>query len=42
MLHNLVDVVQNDLSRSIETNTRPVMTVNEVEDMLDRNERGHQ
>lgn len=40
MLHNLVDIVQNDLNRSIDTNTRPVMTVAEVEDMLDRNERG--
>ncbi|MBC7724809.1 MAG: phosphotransferase [Burkholderiaceae bacterium] len=39
MLHNLVDVVQNDLNRSIDTNTSPVMTVDEVETMLDRNER---
>lgn len=39
MLHNLVDIVQHDLNRSIDTNTRPVMTVAEVEDMLDREER---
>jgi hypothetical protein len=39
MLHNLVDVVQHDISRRIDTNTSPVMTVAEVEDMLDRNGR---
>ena len=39
MLHNLVDVVQHDINRRIDTNTSPVMTVTEVEDMLDRNGR---
>lgn len=39
MLHNLVDIVQHDLNRSIDTNTRPVMTVAEVEEMLERNAR---
>ncbi|HEV7955968.1 MAG: macrolide 2-phosphotransferase [Microbacteriaceae bacterium] len=39
MLHNLVDVVQHDLNRRIDSNTSPVMTVTEVEDMLDRTER---
>ncbi len=40
MLHNLVDIVQHDLSRTIDTDTRPVMTVTEVQDMLDRDDRG--
>lgn len=39
MLHNLLDVVRSDSSRSIDTNTSPVMTVSEVEEMLDRKER---
>ncbi|MFP7832778.1 phosphotransferase [Marisediminicola sp. LYQ134] len=39
MLHTLVDAVQNDLERSIGTDTAPVMTVAEVEDMLDRAKR---
>lgn len=39
MLHNLVDIVQHDISRTIDTDTRPVMTVDEVEDMLDREAR---
>ena len=39
MLHNLVDLVQYDANRSIDTDTRPVMTVREVEDMLDEAER---
>ncbi|WP_165063744.1 phosphotransferase [Marisediminicola senii] len=39
MLHDLVDVVQHDGTRNIDTNTRPVMTVEEVEAMLDRDER---
>ncbi len=39
MLHNLVDAVQNDLDRRIDTDTRPVMTVTEVQEMLDRDER---
>ena len=36
MLHNLVDVVQHDSTRRIDSNTSPVMTVAEVEEMLDR------
>lgn len=36
MLHALVDTVQNDLDRRMDTDTKPVMTVDEVEDMLDR------
>ncbi len=36
MLHNLVDIVHTDLNRTIATDTRPVMTVTEVQDMLDR------
>lgn len=39
MLHNLVDIVQNDLDRRIDTDTRPVMTVTEVQEMLDRDDR---
>lgn len=39
MLHNLVEVVQHDLNRRIDTDTGPAMTVTEVEDMLDRNGR---
>ena len=39
MLHNLVDIVQHDISRTIDTDTKPVMTVDEVEDMLDRDGR---
>ena len=40
MLHNLVDIVQSDSARRIVTDTREVMTVDEVEEMLDRDERG--
>lgn len=36
MLHNLVDLVQHDLGRRIDTDTRPVLTVTEVEELLDR------
>ena len=39
MLHNLVDIVQHDISRTIDTDTKPVMTVDEVQDMLDRDGR---
>jgi aminoglycoside phosphotransferase (APT) family kinase protein len=39
MLHTLVDIVQNDLDRRIDTDTRPVMTVTEVQEMLDRDDR---
>ena len=39
MLHNVVDFVQNDLNRRIDTNTRPVLSVAEVEEMLDRDDR---
>ncbi|MBC7517424.1 MAG: phosphotransferase [Microbacteriaceae bacterium] len=39
MLHNVVDFVQNDLNRRIDTNTRPVLNVSEVEELLDRDDR---
>jgi macrolide phosphotransferase len=39
MLHNLADLVQHDDTRTIATDTSPVMTVDEVEEMLDRAER---
>lgn len=39
MLHNLVDVVQYDLNRTIDTDTRPVLSVDEVEAMLNQTDR---
>jgi macrolide phosphotransferase len=39
MLHGLVDTVQNDLDQTLTHNTMPVMAVDEVEAMLDRNQR---
>ena len=36
MLHGLVDTVQNDLDQTLSHNTLPVMAVDEVEAMLDR------
>jgi macrolide phosphotransferase len=39
MLHGLVDSVHNDLDQTLSHNTMPVMAVDEVEAMLDRNQR---
>lgn len=39
MLHGLVDTVQNDLDQTLSHNTMPVMAVDEVEAMLDRDNR---
>ena len=39
MLHGLVDTVQNDLDQTLSHNTMPVMAVDEVEAMLDRDQR---
>jgi macrolide phosphotransferase len=39
MLHGLVDSVQGNLDQNLVHNTMPVMAVDEVEAMLDRNER---
>ncbi|MES2094084.1 MAG: phosphotransferase [Actinomycetota bacterium] len=39
MLHGLVDTVQNDLDQTLSHNTMPVMAVDEVEAMLDRDHR---
>ena len=39
MLHSLVDTVQNDLDQTLSHNTMPVMAVDEVEAMLDRDRR---
>jgi macrolide phosphotransferase len=39
MLHGLVDSVQDNLEQNLVHNTMPVMAVDEVEAMLDRNER---
>ncbi len=39
MLHGLVDTVQNDLDQTLSHNTMPVMAVEEVEAMLDRDRR---
>ncbi len=39
MLHGLVDTVHNDLSQTLSHNTMPVMAVDEVEAMLDRDQR---
>ena len=39
MLHGLVDTVQNDLDKTLSHNTMPVMAVDEVEAMLDRDQR---
>jgi aminoglycoside phosphotransferase (APT) family kinase protein len=39
MLHGLVDTVQNDLDQALTHNTMPIMAVDEVEAMLDRNQR---
>jgi macrolide phosphotransferase len=39
MLHGLVDTVHNDLDQALTHNTMPVMAVDEVEAMLDRNQR---
>jgi macrolide phosphotransferase len=39
MLHGLVDTVQNDLDQTLSHNTMPVMAVDEVEAMLDRDKR---
>ncbi|MHB1173255.1 MAG: phosphotransferase [Lacisediminihabitans sp.] len=41
MLHGLVDSVQNDLDQTLVHNTMPVLAVDEVEAMLDRNERSY-
>ena len=39
MLHGLVDTVHNDISQTLSHNTMPVMAVDEVEAMLDRDQR---
>ncbi len=39
MLHGLVDTVQNNLDQTLSHNTMPVMAVDEVEAMLDRDRR---
>ena len=39
MLHGLVDSVHNDAEQNLTHNTMPVMAVDEVEAMLDRNQR---
>jgi macrolide phosphotransferase len=39
MLHGLVDTVHNDLDQTLSHNTMPVMAVDEVEAMLDRDQR---
>ena len=39
MLHGLVDTVQHDLDQTLSHNTMPVMAVDEVEAMLDRDRR---
>ena len=39
MLHGLVDTVHNDAEQNLTHNTMPVMAVDEVEAMLDRNQR---
>jgi macrolide phosphotransferase len=39
MLHGLVDTVHNDLEQTLSHNTMPVMAVDEVTAMLDRDQR---
>ena len=39
MLHGLVDTVHHDLDQTLSHNTMPVMAVDEVEAMLDRDRR---